>query len=487
MKILSLTQTLSANGQASAINVTLQDAAGESHSYSVSTEHPAWNDVNALVGSLQDGAITAPEFGAIVKDKVDLAEKAMNKIHRISGVLGGALTMKNRRIYVDHEPVDPVLESHILSLLAEDGSPKDVLNWTAFAKFVDKLYSNASKHVRDQFFGWLRYEAQSHGGFTLTDDGDVIGYKGCMGTLDKPLSVMSGPAIVDGEAMNGNVPNVPGSLIEIERSKVVDDPAVACASGLHVGTYDYAKGWSRGVLLKVQFSPRDIVSVPTDCNAQKIRVARYRVIEAIQGPVQERTVQSYAQRQYDNPALVSALEAAAQAGESVAFSYNGKDRLGVVKEISVGGSGRYIKLEESQGEVKSFTVRKISNLLTGTAVAAKALEGKRVTFVYNGKRRAGVLKEVATGAHGAYLVLKGDGNDRGLKSFTVAKMSDFRELAAEGVFSTSDGEASADTDGGFTTGELGAIALGAAVAGAAALSQSKLGKAILDQLRDKDS
>ena len=56
-----------------------------------------------------------------------------------------------------------------------------------------------------------------------------------------------------------------------------------CSFGLHVGSYDYANGWAGdgGRLLLVEFDPQDAVSVPTDCNFQKLRVCKYKVVADI--------------------------------------------------------------------------------------------------------------------------------------------------------------------------------------------------------------
>ena len=58
------------------------------------------------------------------------------------------------------------------------------------------------------------------------------------------------------------------------------DPREGCSFGLHVGTYNYAKGFAQGVLLRVRVNPRHVVSVPLHAGYQKIRVTEYTVVEA---------------------------------------------------------------------------------------------------------------------------------------------------------------------------------------------------------------
>jgi hypothetical protein len=50
-----------------------------------------------------------------------------------------------------------------------------------------------------------------------------------------------------------------------------------------VGTYDYAKRYANGALLKVHVNPRDVVSVPTG-EGEKVRVCRYVVEDIIDAP-----------------------------------------------------------------------------------------------------------------------------------------------------------------------------------------------------------
>ena len=106
----------------------------------------------------------------------------------------------------------------------------------------------------------------------------MLGYKGvredhfsCSGNLT--TRVISGH--VDGQ---GRIRNQVGDYLEVERSDVDDNREVGCSSGLHVGSFDYAKGFGSMTKL-VEFNPKDAVSVPSDCDYQKLRVCAYTVLE----------------------------------------------------------------------------------------------------------------------------------------------------------------------------------------------------------------
>lgn len=287
MHITGLTKTKAVRDGAVTYQISLEDE-GTTEVLIFTSDHPHVSTLGEAVDAFLRGDLTGEDFGATVKRLYSLVALAEEKLVRVEDILEGRMTIQDNSVMVDGDPIDPSLEAHLLRLLQANGTPKDEANWTSFAKFVNKLYQNASESVRLQFFGWLNHV--SHGrGFTLTSEGNVIGYKGCKLIDDVPHSIHSGPAMVDGVAVDGFVPNRVGSLVEMKRSQVTVDPTVGCSSGLHVGTYAYASSFQRGVLLTVEFDPRDIGSVPYECDAQKVRVWRYRVLEVTKTQYQEPT------------------------------------------------------------------------------------------------------------------------------------------------------------------------------------------------------
>lgn len=215
---------------------------------------------------------------------INQVEEELSQVAQEIPDFDGRLTVSGSHVFMDLDPIDPVLEKYILRLLENKDHIRKTEMWGSFVKFVMKLYANPDPHIREQLYGWLDYMNRTTQGFSLTFDGNIIGYKGCGGTLDNPQSVKTGTAFVDGVKHNGSIPNPLGSIITMPRSSVENDPSVGCSYGLHVGTYDYASSWSRGVLLVVEVDPRDIVSIPTECEAQKMRVCRYKVLDICEGP-----------------------------------------------------------------------------------------------------------------------------------------------------------------------------------------------------------
>lgn len=217
--------------------------------------HPLWNDIVA-------GAQAGDEN---VVDLFDASRKAASLFENLSE----RVTVANSRIYVDGDEIDDVYADQIVRFMDEG-----VEDFKPLVKFLEKVYTNIEAHTRENLSRWLN----ATNGFTIDEDGDIIGYKGLTA---QGGSIHQGPAIVDGKAVDGSVPNQPGSVVEMARSKVEHNPAVACASGLHVGTWEYASSFGHGVVAKVKVNPRDVVSVPTDCNGQKMRVSRYKIVEYV--------------------------------------------------------------------------------------------------------------------------------------------------------------------------------------------------------------
>lgn len=188
------------------------------------------------------------------------------------------MSIVNGVIHFGEHTLEETLSDHILSLLDDDNTPKDGRLWRSYVTFLDNLHQNVNEDIRKQLFRWMDYENKAGNGFGITEDGCIVGYKGCVGTVLQPMSQFTGTAIVDGVEINGSIPNKVGSVIQMPRSAVQFDPQVGCSVGLHVGTRDYAVNWAP-ILLLVKVNPRDIVSVPYEADSQKMRVCEYTVLE----------------------------------------------------------------------------------------------------------------------------------------------------------------------------------------------------------------
>jgi hypothetical protein len=173
--------------------------------------------------------------------------------------LSERVTVRHGRIHLDNDPVDNALTKQVLKYLDEERD-----DWGPLVKFFEKVQANPSDNSRAQLFTFL----DAHD-LELTDDGDLITYKKVRTDFK---SDHAGHGFSDGvEYKSANIPNNIGSIVEMPRSEVRDDPHQDCSVGLHVATLNFAK---------LVVNPRDVVSVPHR-DAAKVRVCRYRVLEEV--------------------------------------------------------------------------------------------------------------------------------------------------------------------------------------------------------------
>lgn len=235
-------------------------------------------------GGIFQATDTHPNFDKIVQlcyggassSRIEPLFDVSETVRRIFADLSDRVAVNDGEVYFDGEVAEPVISKQIIRLL-DEGAPVRPL-----VKFMENIDENPSFRSRKQAFAWL-----NHHDITIDDDGFVIGYKGVSSDGQGGYrSGFSGTATVNGKQVTGRIPNSVGDVITMPRTAIDDDPNSACSSGLHIGTFSYAQGYSHsGAMLKVRVNPKDIVSVPHDAAGEKIRVARYEVLAIINGPV----------------------------------------------------------------------------------------------------------------------------------------------------------------------------------------------------------
>lgn len=132
------------------------------------------------------------------------------------------------------------------------------------AKFLVKLLKNPSAWCVEALYKFMESK-----GLPITEDGNVCGYK-CVthNYMDKH---------------SGKFDNSVGKSHSIPRNTVDDDRTKQCSYGFHIGNLEYSlpnKGFhSPGDRVVIcEFSPEDVVAVPNEAAANKIRVCNYKVI-----------------------------------------------------------------------------------------------------------------------------------------------------------------------------------------------------------------
>lgn len=209
---------------------------------------------------------------ATVRDLVDRFRTGVKQatVEAVAVVDGDTAQTEAEPYRITHG--DPVEEVVLAAAIRLTNSDADLAPLGAFLR---RLERNPSQASRSQLFGWLKA-----GGFTLTTEGLIVGYKSVRAdgrsahAGNEPVTVQAQDGTVD--TITGHVPYPVGATVWMARDLVNDDRNSACSVGLHVGTYSYAEHFSEQMLV-VLVDPADVVSVPTDSNAQKMRVCRLYV------------------------------------------------------------------------------------------------------------------------------------------------------------------------------------------------------------------
>ena len=185
----------------------------------------------------------------------------------------GLLSINASGVTYQGNPIHTVDAERVMAFL------RDGLPYQPIANYIERKMKNPSERAIQKMYGFLE-----HKGMPLTPRGTFIAYKGVQPDFysiqgNKDTKVIRGTVNEQGQILN-----FVGETIEVERASVDDNHLMACSTGLHAGSLSYAKGWGQRVIL-VEIDPADVVSVPSDCNCQKLRCCKYKVIGEYTGPM----------------------------------------------------------------------------------------------------------------------------------------------------------------------------------------------------------
>ena len=187
------------------------------------------------------------------------------------------IEIKHGNVYVNDEPISSLIAGRILDFLAKGVDCLPVF------KFITKLNLNPSARAVNELYTFLEHKF-----LPLTDNGNFLAYK----------ALRSDYTDVHTGKFNNSVDNV----LEMPRNKVDDNKEVGCSYGFHAGTLEYARGFRpcNGKLVVVEINPADVVSIPTDCECQKLRTCKYKVHSEYEVPLEDLAYESRYSTEYDD-------------------------------------------------------------------------------------------------------------------------------------------------------------------------------------------
>ena len=165
------------------------------------------------------------------------------------------IEVKDGNLYVFGDPIHSTIAKRVISFI-EHG-----LDCVHLFKFILKLNMNPSKRAVDELYTFLEHRA-----LPVTDNGNFLAYKAVRADYT--------------DKYTGKFLNTIDSVLEMPRNKVDDNKENGCSYGFHAGSVDYAKDFMNadGHLMLVEINPADVVSIPTDCQYQKLRTCKYKVV-----------------------------------------------------------------------------------------------------------------------------------------------------------------------------------------------------------------
>ena len=237
----------------------------------MATKHATINENGFVLFTSKLGLLhvqnSVPRYGTLLQALLDdnFTEEAFIKLLSevvtcdLEELSGGEVTKTSDDTYTFKDGEDTLeLPADIYTKMQElisKGASYDHLR-----NFWKRCQCNPRKESVQQLFAFVSRHL-----LTITDEGLFVAYKAVRNNYYDKHS--------------GTFDNHPGLVVTMPRGEVTFDPNMHCAAGLHVSNYDYAHGFADGDdrIVVCLVDPADVVSVPHDCDAQKIRVCKYIV------------------------------------------------------------------------------------------------------------------------------------------------------------------------------------------------------------------
>lgn len=199
---------------------------------------------------------------------INLIEDIVDVRQAVVRLSKGNVKIADNSVFYKGNEIRSSLAMRMVSML-DDG-----FEITPWINFMEKVMLNPSVDSRERLFDFIEVNESP-----ITEDGDFLTFKRVRSNfLDH---------------YTGTMDNRPGTIVQVERSKVDPNIDRTCSNGLHVCASIYLdqSGYanSQGAkTLVCKVHPTDVVAIPRDYNNSKMRVSRYEVLsEASLGEIRE--------------------------------------------------------------------------------------------------------------------------------------------------------------------------------------------------------
>ena len=241
--------------------------------YSADSSHPNWSGIM--------DAVRADDGNALIN--------AINIRRTITSFVNGKVKIVGNEVWFGDLQIGGVVVDRLLSFIS-DGLPA-----TPILRFIENLYSNPSKRAVTELYTFLE-----HKNLPITPEGNFLAYKGIRkdwySITSGKLTLLSGKTDGYGHIFNGL-----NEIVECVRNQVDDNKDNTCSHGIHAGSLEYATNFAGGGrVVIVEINPKDVVSIPSDCEGQKLRTCKYKVVGECEGALDSTFNDTYSDSDDDN-------------------------------------------------------------------------------------------------------------------------------------------------------------------------------------------
>mgnify|MGYP003116301325 FL=1 len=206
---------------------------------------------------------------ALKNEDAEKLEQLFDTSKAVEDYVDGNISVKEGVVRYKTEEVHGDVVWRILDFMRQG------LPYKPLVKFLDKLMSNPSRRATQELYSFLEHKSMP-----LTPDGNFLAYK----SVKEDFT----------DWHSGKFDNNVGNTLEMTRNSVCDDANIGCSDGFHAGSLEYARSFGHGGnLMIVEIDPADVVSVPTDCDCQKLRTCKYKVVSLFERKLEEPLCDDY--------------------------------------------------------------------------------------------------------------------------------------------------------------------------------------------------
>lgn len=210
--------------------------------------------------------VTDPKLIKQVKDAIK-SKKSDNQIlelidpaFKIKKHSSGLFDVQNGEVIIEGDKVPESLNKKILQFVDEK------LPVEPLVAFFKKCQANPDPDVKAHLYDFL-----VHNELPIMSNGNFVGYRSVKRLADGKLV----------DFHTGTFDNSVGKVVELDRSQVTVDKTIACASGLHCGSFEYTKSFGADdcrVIIEIEVDPLNVMSIPEAYSLSKIRLCKFKVL-----------------------------------------------------------------------------------------------------------------------------------------------------------------------------------------------------------------